>query len=291
MNDSTEPKAAVAIVCARGESILLIRRSQREDDPWSGHWSLPGGRRDSGDIDLLHTALRELEEECGVRLEREHSENALPHSLARRGNGPFILVAPFVFGVEQKPAITLDENEAVEALWISKERLLDPGHHRLRAVPRRPSNILFPAVDLEPVPLWGFTYRLLTEWLGLLPAETAEQAGFEAASRVLDALLAHGMKLKHRWEDVKAAGGEFQEAGGYAARALPALGGRLHGDPRDVERVVKRAVVEGPIPVESLLACLSRPGSRVPAVNWLVIQPDFIRVTGLDFEDYLISAL
>jgi len=67
--EKAEPQAAVAIVSARQprESVLLIRRSERGDDPRSGHWSFPGGRRDPEDPDLLHTALRELEGECGTR--------------------------------------------------------------------------------------------------------------------------------------------------------------------------------------------------------------------------------
>src|ERR1700686_1955840 len=101
IEEMTQPDAAVAIVRARGpvESVLLIRRTEREADPWSGHWSFPGGRRDPEDPDLLHTALRELEEECGIRLAREHSELTLPPVLARRKTGKFVLVAPFVFGI------------------------------------------------------------------------------------------------------------------------------------------------------------------------------------------------
>ena len=46
--------AAVAIVHARdaAASVLLIRRAERESDPWSGHWSFPGGRREPEDGDL-----------------------------------------------------------------------------------------------------------------------------------------------------------------------------------------------------------------------------------------------
>src|ERR1035441_7525388 len=81
-----ETEAAVAIVHARGnaESVLLMRRSEREGDSWSGHWSFPGGRRDPADPDLLHTALRELEEECGVRLTRRDLEAEMRPRRARR---------------------------------------------------------------------------------------------------------------------------------------------------------------------------------------------------------------
>lgn len=42
------------------------------------------------------------------------------------------------------------------------------------------------------MPLWGFTYRLGTDWLGLLPEQRPiEEAEYEVARRVL-VLLAHG---------------------------------------------------------------------------------------------------
>jgi hypothetical protein len=50
--------------------------------------------------------------------------------------------------------------------------------------------------------MWGFTYRLATDWLGLLPGQgPVELAGFEVACRMLDFLLAHGLKLTRGWED------------------------------------------------------------------------------------------
>jgi 8-oxo-dGTP pyrophosphatase MutT (NUDIX family) len=274
MQEKAQPEAAVAIVCARGESILLIRRSQRADDPWSGHWSFPGGRRDPEDTDLLQTALRELEEECGIRLRREHNERALPHSLARRRSGPFVLVAPFVFGVERELATVLDEREAVESVWIRKQRLREPSHHRLSVVPGRPENLLFPAVDLNGMPLWGFTYRLVTEWLELLPEQNLlEPAGFEAASVVLDAVLAEGLKLEEPWH----AGGD----------GVQATGGVYRNDSR---RTVKCSVVRGVIPVAQVVARLSRAGTQVPRVNAVEVRPDGVRVTGLAFEEYVIRA-
>jgi 8-oxo-dGTP pyrophosphatase MutT (NUDIX family) len=164
-----EPEAAVAIVYARQpeESVLLIRRAEREDDPWSGHWSLPGGRREPEDPDLLRTALRELEEECAVRLGREHLKAVLQPTLAGRRVGKFVLVAPFLFHVDAALPTVLDPREAVEALWTPLSVLRDPARHALRPVPGQPSDMQFPAIELSGVPLWGFTYRLISDWLGL----------------------------------------------------------------------------------------------------------------------------
>jgi hypothetical protein len=104
----------------------------------------------------------------------------LPPVLARRRTGPFVLVAPFVFGVDGELPTVVDHREAVEAVWVPQSVWCDPARHSLRAVPGLPVDWLFPAIDLNGVPLWGFTYRLATDWLGLLPKHRPiQQAGFE----------------------------------------------------------------------------------------------------------------
>jgi 8-oxo-dGTP pyrophosphatase MutT (NUDIX family) len=189
-----EPEAAVALLHAgAADSVLLIRRTEREGDSWSGQWSLPGGRRDAGDLDLLHTALRELEEECGIRLPREALELAMPSRLVGRRVGRYFLVAPFVFRVESELALVLDPLEAAHAEWLPLELLRDVSRHRLRSVPGHPPETLFPAIDLGGAPLWGFTYRLLCDWLALRPVE-------DAASALLRFLLDRGLALERDWE-------------------------------------------------------------------------------------------
>lgn len=66
-------EAAVALLLRPREQleILLIKRAERDTDPWSGHMALPGGRREPGDADLVTTAFRETEEETGVPLDRK----------------------------------------------------------------------------------------------------------------------------------------------------------------------------------------------------------------------------
>jgi 8-oxo-dGTP pyrophosphatase MutT (NUDIX family) len=260
---SAAPAAAVAIVHARGpeESVLLIRRAERENDPWSGHWSFPGGRCDPQDSDLLETALRELAEECGIRLDRRQMEAALPPTNAGRRLGRVVLVAPFLFRVDRVLPTTPDPREAAEALWIPLGVLRDPARHGLRPVPRLPSEMAFPAIELNGTPLWGFTYRVISDWLGLHAGRPSpEEAGFESACVLLNYLLARGLKLRQEWMD---------PAGG-----APSLR--------------KVAAVEGEIPVQEVLAHFSAPRAQFPGMHLLEVRPDQVRVVGLAQEEYLI---
>jgi 8-oxo-dGTP pyrophosphatase MutT (NUDIX family) len=162
-----DSEAAVAIVRTQGpdEAVLLIRRAERVGDPWSGHWSFPGGRRDPQDHDLLETALRELAEECGIVLTEANLDAELPARPVGRRVGMAMMVAPFVFRVEHELPTALDHREAVEALWTPLRMLRDESRHTLQSVPGMPEEMQFPAMDLNGVPLWGFTYQLVTDWL------------------------------------------------------------------------------------------------------------------------------
>ena len=252
-----QPEAAVAIVHTRSqpESVLLMRRSSRPDDSWSGHWSLPGGRCEPADRDLVHTALRELEEECGVRLTERHLETTLVHTIARRKAPPYLLVAPFVFRVDAELPTTLDEREAVETFWIPVNVLRDPAHHALRPVPGRPREMLFPCIELQGAPLWGFTYRLLTDWMR--PAGEPRPNGSAMADIVLDFLLSQGLRLHRPWNEVNG---------------------------------VPTAVVEGPIPVDAVIARFAGSGPHVVAINTLDVQPDHVRLLGPAWEEYRIRS-
>ena len=65
-------RAAVAICLgpgADGLAVLMMRRVEHPEDPWSGQISLPGGREEPEDPSLSVTARRETLEEVGL----EHS--------------------------------------------------------------------------------------------------------------------------------------------------------------------------------------------------------------------------
>ncbi|HEY1493578.1 MAG TPA: hypothetical protein VGF49_03515, partial [Candidatus Solibacter sp.] len=77
------------------------------------------------------------------------------------------LVAPFVFTVPAELPTVLDPREAAAALWVPLRDLRDPARHERKPMLGRAPETLFPCLELAGTPLWGFTYRLLAEWLGL----------------------------------------------------------------------------------------------------------------------------
>jgi 8-oxo-dGTP pyrophosphatase MutT (NUDIX family) len=238
-----------------------MRRTERADDPWSGHWSFPGGRREPGDPDLVHTALRELQEECGICLGRERLEASLPPTYAGRRVGHSITVAPFLFRADGQLATVPDSREVAEVQWIPLSLLRDLSRHCLRQVPRLPREMAFPAIELNGMPLWGFTYRVLMQWLGLHSPEALEEAGFAAARFLLEFLLAEGLTLRQAW--------------------------REHDGPSGPAKV---AQVQGAIPVAAVLHRFSLPGKHILPLNVLEVREDSIRVVGLGMDEYLIQA-
>ena len=162
-----KPAAAVLVLFRegpRGLEVLLAERARREGDPWSGHIGLPGGMRHPEDASVLATALRETEEEVGLRLDGR--AEVLGHLPPRApANRPEVLVAPYVAlaarEVEPRPSA-----EIVGTFWCPLEDL--PPTRTTAVVPTILGELTVPAFLHEGRVIWGFTYRLLEELLVLL---------------------------------------------------------------------------------------------------------------------------
>jgi 8-oxo-dGTP pyrophosphatase MutT (NUDIX family) len=167
--DGQDAAAAVALIRVRGADpeYLLLRRAANPRDPWSGHFALPGGRREAGDRDLLETCLRETFEECGVRLTPADLVRPLPLAVAGGHVGRPLGVAPFLFEVPEKPLLSLDAREIAEAHWLPQSYLRDPGNRLAAAMSALHPHLSFPCIRVagSTGAIWGFTYGVLeTFW-------------------------------------------------------------------------------------------------------------------------------
>jgi len=162
-----QAEAAVAlIVCT--DQVLLLRRCSHPRDPWSDHWALPGGRHEPDDADLFATACRETAEEVGVRLGDAELVEPLQSRLAGRYVGRSLMVQPFHFRLAQRPDLRPEPGEVAELRWLDLDCLRDPAAHCYGTHTLFHGRAMgYTAVDGHP--LWGFTYRLLCDWLGVTP--------------------------------------------------------------------------------------------------------------------------
>lgn len=166
-------QAAVSIVLRQTPDleILLIRRAEAEGDPWSGHMALPGGRRDPGDPDLLHTAIRETEEETSVPLA------SVGVGLGRLGpiepatrRLPPISIFPYVFAVPGTATADAASREVDEVLWVPVRVLMDSPDSDTVEIPLGDTVRVFPCFRIGERVVWGLTFRILTDFLDVLKA-------------------------------------------------------------------------------------------------------------------------
>jgi len=151
--------ASVAIVINpeyRGGSVLLIRRTERSGDPWSGQISFPGGHKSPADQGLLQTAIREAEEEVGVELVQHELLGALPIVLTRSRR---VQVAPFVFALEFMVTVRVNR-EVAESFWVPLVELAELEPVR-RTVHVEEGNLEVSSYDFHGRIIWGLTFRII----------------------------------------------------------------------------------------------------------------------------------
>ncbi len=171
----TSREAAVALLIRPAETleILLIKRSERESDPWSGHMALPGGRRDPVDIDLYATVLRETHEEIGVQLARAGQRIGMLDEVApRTPRLPPFIITPFVFGVPHDTQAVPDAMEVEAALWIPITALRQLDAVSEIVLELEGGSRTFPSLRYGEHVIWGLTHRILSQFL-----ELAAEAG------------------------------------------------------------------------------------------------------------------
>ena len=159
--------AAVSLIITECDSpsVLLLRRAKNKKDPWSSQWAFPGGKWEEGDADLIDTSIRETYEECGCLLSRDELSMTLPLTSAGNYSGYPVVVAPFLWKLKEKKELHLDTTEMEEARWQEIAALKDTNLHAHDLVIPDYPEYSFSYVMLDSTPLWGFTYRVLMDYL------------------------------------------------------------------------------------------------------------------------------
>lgn len=172
-------RAAVALILRdlADPELLFIRRARSERDPWSGQIALPGGRIQAEDPDPVHAAVRETQEETGIRLDRTAGLlGGLPELSPLSPRLPRISIHPWVFRYRGDDPLSPDPREVSEAFWVPLSELRAPDTRRSAVRVQIPGGTLrHPAYVLQDRPgsearvVWGLTFRILEEFFGRIP--------------------------------------------------------------------------------------------------------------------------
>lgn len=162
-------RAAIALVLRLGEigvpELLMIKRAEHAQDPWSGHIACPGGRMEPGDRDLAQTALRETWEETGIDLAGDGRLLGTLDDLSPRTPVlPPLVIRPFVAAVPSTVEI-IQSPEVAAAFWVPLQALREraawgSGTVKVRGVDREVSTF----THGEHL-VWGLTERVLRQLL------------------------------------------------------------------------------------------------------------------------------
>jgi 8-oxo-dGTP pyrophosphatase MutT (NUDIX family) len=175
--EAERPAAVAVVLRLAGEpEVLLMKRVEREGDPWSGQVSFPGGRREPGDPDLVHTAVRETREELGVNLEVSgRLIGELPPIVATgRTSGkplPVTSVTPIVFAAEGVIAPSPGP-EAESAFWLPIAVAAGGVYDGEMEYVYQGTPMTFPCWRFDGYVIWGLTYRMLRSLIEVVATPT-----------------------------------------------------------------------------------------------------------------------
>ncbi|MAG30909.1 MAG: coenzyme A pyrophosphatase [Deltaproteobacteria bacterium] len=167
----TSRSAAVSLVLREAGpdlEALFIRRAEHEDDPWSGHLALPGGRIDPEDAHPRAAAERETIEELGLDLSGARTLGRLSDVM---GYAESIRVSAYVYGIEGDPELR-PNHEIREAFWSPLHHCTDPERQMMREFSYLEHSLPLPTIRLldedgAPV-LWGITYKFMDDFMSTI---------------------------------------------------------------------------------------------------------------------------
>jgi len=151
------------LYCHQEELHLALTRRRDDLNSHAGQVSFPGGRAEA-DETLAEAALRETEEEVGVR----------PSTITILGELTPIWIPPSDFQVHPfvgwvhsgvRPSFQLAENEVAELLETPLSYLLHPDSRREGVIERQGYRLTVPYFDVEGHMVWGATAIILSEFL------------------------------------------------------------------------------------------------------------------------------
>ena len=165
-NERTRESAVLILFYPAENQIFipLILRPQY-DGVHGGQMAFPGGRAEREDENLIRTALREAQEEIGVRVSDVTVLGKLTKLFIPPSN---FYVQPVVGYMNRKPDFYPDPREVDKVIEIGLEDLKNPSIIGRKILNVRGVDIDTPFYDILQTTVWGATAMMISELLMII---------------------------------------------------------------------------------------------------------------------------
>ncbi len=156
----------------RGEIHLPFILRPAYEGVHGGQVAFPGGRMERTDESLVRTALREAQEEIGIRTSDVTVLGPLTELFIPPSN---FMVLPVVGVMNRKPDFYPDPREVEAVFEVTLAELADEGIRTSRTLDVRGTPVEAPGFVVQNYYVWGATAMMLSELLTVVKAVSSEQ--------------------------------------------------------------------------------------------------------------------
>jgi 8-oxo-dGTP pyrophosphatase MutT (NUDIX family) len=154
------PSAVLIPVIARPEPTVLFTQRSQNLPRHPGQVSFPGGCADEADTSLVHTAIRELEEETGIAGDFVTPLGFLEPYETVTG----FAVLPVVGWLREGFSVNANAHEVDDVFEVPLAFLVDPANCREEHLEWKGASRRFYAFTYETHYIWGATAAILVEF-------------------------------------------------------------------------------------------------------------------------------
>ena len=177
--DNARQAAVMATLFPKNEEwhVVLIERNANDRDHHGGQISFPGGKVEPADTSLLHTALRETEEEVGIAQQKVNVLGGLSELYIPVSN---FQVHPFIGFLDHQPAYTIQEEEVHQVIEVPLSHFQNPATLQIKDVRINKHLSLknVPYFDVKGKVLWGATAMMMSELMAVIGSEKLATISF-----------------------------------------------------------------------------------------------------------------
>lgn len=149
------------LVQKNGELHIVLTQRTEQVEHHKGQISFPGGTMDETDLTILDTALREAEEEIGLKKDSLEILGLLSDFQTPSG----FRITPVAALLLTEPLFSINSSEVSEVFDVPLSFFLDTNHERVEQRDRFGTTVNIYYYNYEKYEIWGATAAMLRSFL------------------------------------------------------------------------------------------------------------------------------